>query len=432
MAPSTRRRLERAEDALLRPSAVRSAQATRRYAVEDAGRRFDYRTAFQRDRDRILYSRAFRRLGQKGEDQSRNRLTHTLEVAQVARTLCRALRLNEDLAEAVALAHDLGSPPFGVAGEAALDAALSGRLDGRGGHGLGDLGGFRRGWQGLRVVDRIEKRYAHPGLNLTDAVREGVLRSDPGAVVPAGEAAGIADGPGSLETQAVVLADRIASALEDLDDALERGFLELQAAERLPLVRELRRKLGPAYPTTGAFLRRNAMHRGLTHLLVTAAILSSETALARLELAEAPRPEILAARPLTLPGTAAALLQGLEGFLEARLRRRAGAEREERRGRHVVLGLLAAYLADPRMLDDHVLFRFKETAGVRYLRDLPRDAVEAEVARSYRRDGRFVRILGDHVASMTEAYALAEHARLREMGAIPIPSAEQLRREESP
>jgi len=432
VAPSTRRRLERAEDALLRPSAVRSAQATRRYPLEDAGRRFDYRTAFQRDRDRILYSRAFRRLGQKGEDRGRNRLAHTLEVSQVARTLSRALRLNEDLAEAVALAHDLGSPPFGTAGEGALDAVLSGRLDGRGGHGLGDLGGFRRGWQGLRVVDRIEKRYAHPGLNLTDAVREGIVRSDPSALVPAGEAAGLGDGPGSLETQAVTLADRIVSALEEMDDALERGALDLPAVERLPLVRELRRKLGSAYPAAGAFVRRNAMHRGLTHLLVTGAILASETALGRLEQAGAARAEILAARPVALPGAAADLLRGLEAFLEARLRRRAQAEREERRARHVVLGLLAAYLADPRMLDDHVLFRFKEIAGVRYLRDLPRDAVEAELARAYRRDGRFVRILGDHVASMTEVYALAEHARLLEMGAVPIPSAEQLRREESP
>jgi dGTPase len=432
VAPSTRRRLERAEDALLRPSAVRSAQATRRYPLEDAGRRFDYRTAFQRDRDRILYSRAFRRLGQKGEDQGRNRLAHTLEVSQVARTLSRALRLNEDLTEAVALAHDLGSPPFGAAGEGALDAVLSGRLDGRGGHGLGDLGGFRRGWQGLRVVDRIEKRYAHPGLNLTDAVREGIVRSDPSALPPAGEAAGLGDGPGSLETQAVTLADRIVSALEEMDDALERGALDLPAVERLPLVRELRRKLGPAYPATGAFVRRNAMHRGLTHLLVTGAILASETALGRLEQAGTARAEVLAARPVALPGAAVDLLRGLEAFLEARLRRRAQAEREERRARHVVLGLLAAYLADPRMLDDHVLFRFKEIAGVRYLRDLPRDAVEAELARAYRRDGRFVRILGDHVASMTEVYALAEHARLLEMGAVPIPSAEQLRREESP
>lgn len=440
MAPSTRRRLERAEEALLRPCAVRSAAATRRFPLEDAGRRFDYRTAFQRDRDRILYSRAFRRLRQKApsgvlpneEDHRRNRLTHTLEVSQVARTLCRALRLNEDLAEAVALAHDLGSPPFGAPGESALDAALSGRLDGRGGPGLGDLGGFRRGWQGLRVVDRIEKRYAHPGLNLTDAVREGILKADPGVLAADEDGAGIPGGPGSLECQAVALSDRIVSALEELDDALQAGQLELPAVERLALVRELRRKLGSAYPSSGAFVRRNAIHRGLTHLLVTAAILACETALARMEQKAVPREEVLASGLLALPTPAAGLLAGLEGFLESRLRRSAEAEREERRARHVLLGLLAAYLAEPRMLADHVLFRFKETAGVRYLRDLPRDAVEAEVARAYRRDGRFVRLLGDHVASMTEAYALAEHGRLMEMGAVPIPSAEQLRREESP
>jgi dGTPase len=419
---------------------VRSAQATRRFSLEDAGRRFDYRTAFQRDRDRILYSRAFRRLRQKAwrgvlpdeEDHRRNRLTHTLEVGQVARTLCRALRLNEDLAEAVALAHDLGSPPFGAAGEAALDDALSGRLDGRGGHGLGDLGGFRRGWQSLRVVDRIEKRYAHPGLNLTDDVREGILKVDPGASAPEDDGAGIPEGPGSLESQVVALSDRIVSALEELDDALEQGLLDLAAAERLPIVRELRRKLGAAYPSGGAFVRRNVIHRGLTHLLVTASILHCEAALARGEQRKIVRAEALASGAVALPGAAETLLGGLEGFLESRLSRRGGAEREDRRARHVLLGLLAAYLADPRMLDDHVLFRFRETAGVRYLRDLPRDAVEAEVARAYRRDGRFVRLLCDHVASMTEAHALAEHGRLMEMGAVPIPSAEQLRREEAP
>jgi dGTPase len=447
VAPSTRRRLERAEDVLLRPEAVRSAGATRRLPLEDAGRRFDYRTAFQRDRDRILYSRAFRRLRQKAqsgvlpaeEDHRRNRLTHTLEVAQIARTLARALRLNEDLAEAVALAHDLGQPPFGPPGEAALDAALSGALDGRGGPGLGDLGGFRRTWQGLRVVDRLEKRYAHPGLNLTDAVREGIVKSD-GAengmdwlqALPPGEGEGIPAGPPSLEAQAVALADRLVSALEELDDAVQGGRLELPAVERLPLVRELRRKLGAGYPQGGTFVRANAIHRGLTHLLVTAAILGSEAALDRLDKRRAPRAEVHRARAVALPSSASGLLADLEGFLAARARRGAGADREDRRARHVLLGLLAAFVADPWIVDDHVLFRFKEIAGVRYLRDLPRDAAEAQVTRTYRRDGRFVRLLGDHVAAMTEAFALAEHRRLMEMGAVPIPSAEQLRREEMP
>src|SRR5512139_2552918 len=145
MPEPMRRVLERLEEETLAPYALRSARATRRFPVEDEGRAFDYRTAF--DRDRIVYSRAFRRLRQKAvagilpayEDHRRNRLTHTLEVAQVARTIARALRLNEDAVEAIALAHDLGQPPFGPAGERALDDLLSGRRDGRGGPGLGDL-----------------------------------------------------------------------------------------------------------------------------------------------------------------------------------------------------------------------------------------------------------------------------------------------------
>lgn len=159
--------MEKGEADRLAPYALRSAEATRRLPIEDDGRAFDYRTAYQRDRDRVVYSRAFRRLRQKAvtgilpayEDHRRNRLTHTLEVAQVARTIGRALALNEDLVEATALAHDLGQPPFGPAGVRALDDLLSGERDGRGGPGLSDLGGFDASWQALRVVDLLEKRY---------------------------------------------------------------------------------------------------------------------------------------------------------------------------------------------------------------------------------------------------------------------------------
>lgn len=187
MTETLRSRLEEAEDARLAAWAVRSRDASRRLPVEDRKRAFDYRTRFQRDRDRIVYSRAFRRLRHKAqagilpayEDHRRNRLTHTLEVCQFARTIGRSLGLNEDLVEAVALAHDLGSTPFGPAGERALHDLASGRMDGHGGAGLGDVGGFRRAEQGLRVVDLLEKRYEHPGLNLTDRVREGILKCGP-------------------------------------------------------------------------------------------------------------------------------------------------------------------------------------------------------------------------------------------------------------
>jgi dGTPase len=450
MPEPMRRRLERAEDGRLAPWALRASGATRRHPVEDEGRAFDYRTGFQRDRDRIVYSRAFRRLRQKAqagilpayEDHRRNRLTHTLEVAQVARTIGRALTLNEDLIEAVSLGHDLGQPPFGPAGEQALDDLLSGRLDGRGGPGLGDLGGFSRSWQGIRVVDHLEKRYDHPGLNLTDAVREGILKAAPGSKLPPeapeGTRAGMAP---AFEVQVVALADRIASALHDLDDALQAGAVDVPHVERLQAVKELKRKLGTRWrPQAGRFMKANAIHRGLTHLLVTNAIIGSDASLrrwsAKHDVADPAtfariRDETVRGDEVGLPPAGRRLLEDLEGFLELRVHRGREADRVNGRGRRVLLGTFAAYHADPALLDDHVLLRYKEAAGVSFLRDLSRNEVEAEISRHYRREPRFVRLLADHLASMTDAFAVAEHARLMESGAIPIPSAEQLRREET-
>ena len=446
MTDSIRQRLEKAEDERLAPFALRARGAKRRHPLEDEGRAIDYRTAFQRDRDRIVYSRSFRRLRHKAhggilpayEDHRRNRLTHTLEVAQLARTVARALALNEDLVEAIALGHDLGQPPFGPAGLRALDDWMAGRLDGSGGPGLGDLGGFSRSRQSLRVADRLEVRYAHPGLNLTDAVREGLFKSAPDA--GSGEApAGVRAGRAPLfEAQAVALADRIAAALEDLDDALQSGALALAQVERLAAARHLRKKLGPDYGARGGkFLRASAIHRGLVHLLATACVVASERSLARFAERHGVRrhPEFLAVRDeavrgdeILLPAAALRMLNDLEATLDVRVRRGASAERVEGRARRVLHGLLAAYHADPTLLDDHVLLRYKDASGTRFLRDIPRSRLDVELARC-RGDARFARVLADHVAAMTDPYALAEHARLLEMGAVPIPSAEQLRRE---
>ncbi|MDX1388949.1 MAG: HD domain-containing protein [Acidobacteriota bacterium] len=446
-----RRQMERAEEDRVATYALRSADATRRYPIEDEGRIFDYRTHFQRDRDRIVYSRAFRRLRQKAqtgilpdyEDHRRNRLTHTLEVAQLARTIARALSLNEDLTEAVALGHDLGQPPFGPVGAAALDALLSGALDGRGGPGLGDQGGFSTAWQSLRVVDKLEKRYDHPGLNLTDAVREGLVKVAPRVGPPAWQVEGLDPStPPSFEVQVVALADRIASALHDLDDAMQSGAVAVAQVERLHAVGELRKKLGGRYRArAGRFMKINAIHRGLTHLLVTGGVLASGASLKRwaaqhgvrdAESFRSVRREAMTGREIRLPDSGGRLLEDLEGFLENRVHRGFEADRVAARGRRVVLGLFAAYHVDPTLLDDHVLFRFKEGSALRYLRDLPPEAVENEVQSRYRGNPRFVRVLADHVAAMTDAYAIAEHGRLMEMGAVPIPSVEQLRRERLP
>ncbi|HVX31325.1 MAG TPA: deoxyguanosinetriphosphate triphosphohydrolase [Nitrolancea sp.] len=197
------------EDAWLRPAATRSAVATRRAREDDS----PIRTAFQRDRDRVTHAKAFRRLMHKTQvfispdgDHFRTRLTHTLEVTQIARTIGRALRLNEDLVEAIGLAHDLGHTPFGHAGERAL---------------AGVFPGFRHNEQSLRVVDRIENDGR--GLNLTDQTRDGILRHSK----PEGDITGEVSGqPNSPEAQIVKISDGVAYVNHDLDDALRAGMIE--------------------------------------------------------------------------------------------------------------------------------------------------------------------------------------------------------------
>jgi dGTPase len=243
----------------------------------------------------------------------------------------------------------------------------------------------------------------------------------------------------AFEVQVVVLADRIASALHDLDDALQADVIDLARVERLAALRELRRKLGRRYPATGGrFVRANAIHRGLTHLMVTATILVSDRQLTRW----ADRHDVRTAsdfarvRDGAVQGTEvgvgrtiAGLLDELEGFLESHVRRGFEVERVEGRGRRILLGLFAAYHADPALLEDHVLFRFKEIAGGRFLRDLPWAAREGELDTRYRGEPRFSILLADHLAGMTDVYALREHERLIAMGAVPIPGAEALRTE---
>ncbi|HHV92944.1 MAG TPA: deoxyguanosinetriphosphate triphosphohydrolase [Firmicutes bacterium] len=201
---SIRIREEEWERQYLSPYAALSAESKGRTYPEPA---CEVRTVFQRDRDRLLHSKAFRRLMGKTQvfispvgDHYRTRLTHTLEVAQISRTVARALRLNEALTEAIALGHDLGHTPFGHAGEAALDALLK--------------GGFRHNEQSLRVVDLVET-YSddHPGLNLTYEVRNGIL-------CHTGD-----EQPATLEGAVVRICDRVAYINHDIDDAIRAGLL---------------------------------------------------------------------------------------------------------------------------------------------------------------------------------------------------------------
>jgi dGTPase len=220
--PAPREEIERREAEWLSPRAVRAADSKGREVPEPED---ELRTCFQRDRDRVIHSKAFRRLKHKTQvfmapegDHYRTRLTHTLEVAQVARTAARALRLNEDLTEAIVLAHDLGHPPFGHAGEAALDAVMQ------------PVGGFKHDEQSLRVVELLEQRRRSDGLevrglNLTWEVRDGIGSHSKGLRrLEAAHAEG--EGlPSSLEGQIARLADRIAYVHHDTDDAVRAGLI---------------------------------------------------------------------------------------------------------------------------------------------------------------------------------------------------------------
>lgn len=226
---SPRERTEAWEEQALSPYGARSARSRGRVRPEAPD---DLRTAFQRDRDRIIHSKAFRRLMHKTQvflapegDHYRTRLTHTLEAAQIARTIARAVRINEDLTEAIVLAHDLGHPPFGHAGEEALDRLMA------------DHGGFRHDLQSLRIVELLERRRTRDGrledgLNLTWEVRDGIGGHSKGVrdleVLP-GIDEDVPDAlPHTLEGQVARVADRVAYIHHDTDDAIRAGLIREQ------------------------------------------------------------------------------------------------------------------------------------------------------------------------------------------------------------
>lgn len=233
----TRAALEQRERNTLAPYACMAGDSRGRVHSEDESA---HRTAFQKDRDRVIHTSAFRRLEYKTQvfvnyegDYYRTRLTHTLEVAQVGKAVARALGLNEDLTETIALAHDLGHPPFGHSGEAALNDLTQ------------NIGGFDHNRQSLRIVTRLERRYPDfPGLNLTWETLEGIMKHETEYDLP--DPTWEPDKQPSLEAQVVNLADEIAYNAHDLDDGLRSGILTPTLIYDVPLVGSLMKQLGIA------------------------------------------------------------------------------------------------------------------------------------------------------------------------------------------
>ena len=354
----------------------------RRHPVTPAPTRDD----FQRDRDRIVHSTAFRRLVYKTQvflnhegDLFRTRLTHSLEVAQLARSIARSLRLNEDLTETIALAHDLGHTPFGHAGQDALNDCMAAH------------GGFEHNLQSLRVVDWLEHRYPdHDGLNLSFETREGILKHCSAAnarLLEAAEPGGVArrfiDGTQpSLEAQLANLADEIAYNAHDIDDGVRSGLLTLTQVAEVPLFARHLRTVRAEYPRLA---ERRTLYEAIRRML-SAQIYDVIDATGAALAAAAPRSADDARRTGRLVQFSAemrAQSSALKRFLFANLYRHPQVVDTTAQARQVVRELFAAYLDRP-----------------------------AELRPSFAERPDRERAVADYIAGMTDRFALREHERL--------------------
>ncbi len=325
------------ESAFLAPYAMRSdLSAGRRYSEQT----HPYRSAFQRDRDRITHCAAFRRLSHKTQvftgdsgDYHRTRLTHTLEVASIARTMARALRLNEDLVESLALVHDIGHPPFGHAGEDVLNERLA------------DCGGFNHNAQALRIVEQLEIRYPDfPGLNLSHEVLEGQRRR--AKSLPPGT-----QGQPLLEVQVVDAADSIAYDAHDADDALELGLLTVGDLNQLALWREATDRVSERYGDLNGLPLRTAVIRQLIDTEVSCLIEVAESRLSEFAIQSVEDVRNSSAL-LTAPGELAAKKRELQAFLFAEVYRHPDVLKQRATSTAELGQLFDHYLRRPERLPD--------------------------------------------------------------------------------
>jgi dGTPase len=370
------------------------------YAQHDAasrGRRFPepaprHRTEYQRDRDRIVHSTAFRRLVYKTQvfvnhegDLYRTRLTHSLEVAQIARSIARALSLNEPLAEAICLAHDLGHTPFGHAGQDALHECMR------------EFGGFEHNLQSLRVVDELEERYAEfPGLNLTFETREGILKH-----CSAANARRLGDlgqrflerRQPSLEAQLANLADEIAYNNHDVDDGIRAGLIAIDELREVAIFRRQYDLVTAKYPGLGGRRLVHEVVRRMIDFLVNDLIDASGSAIAAAAPADVEGVRARSEPLLTFGPEVGAEHLELKRYLRQHLYRHYKVLRMTNKARRVVRELFDV------MLDDVDLMPTEHQEAARRM--------ETEAGRPGR-----ARAVADYIAGMTDRFAILEHQRL--------------------
>ena len=356
-----------------------------------------YRSEYQRDRDRIVHSTAFRRLVYKTQvfvnhegDLYRTRLTHSLEVAQIARTIARALKLNEVLSEAICLAHDLGHTPFGHAGQDALNECMT------------DFGGFEHNLQSLRVVDVLEEHYAEfDGLNLSFECREGILKhcslNNALQLGDVGERFIKRQQPG-LEAQLANFADEIAYNNHDVEDGIRAGLITVEELLAVPLFRQYHAEVLAKYPALGPGRRQvyEVLRRMINHL-VTDLIDSSA---ARLEAPVVRSIADVRAHPGALIGfceSTRELNHALKTFLREHVYKHYKVRRMTSKARRVIRELFDAFFNDPSLMPDE-----HEAAGSRL------ESSQGPAGRA--------RAVADYIAGMTDRYAILEHRRMFDPG----------------
>jgi dGTPase len=372
-------KIKELEAALLAPWAMKSCNSRGRMHKESE---HPYRSAYQRDRDRIVHSAAFRRLEYKTQvfvnhegDYYRTRLTHTIEVAQIARTIASTLCLNPDLTEAIALAHDLGHTPFGHSGEEALNELMA------------KFGGFNHNLQGLRVVDYLEERYPDfAGINLTWEVREGIVKHSTAfdAAVKIRELA-----PKELpclETQVVDIADEIAYDNHDLDDGLTSGLIKESDLENLPLWHNITGSLNKRFSKIDRNKRKYMIIRSLIDMQVTDLIQETERNIQRLKLKSHMDVKRADKKIVSFSKNMVDLKRPLREFLMEKLYHHYRVIRMSVKAKRFIQDLFKVYIDNPEQLTVETQNRISAD-GLR-------------------------RTVCDYIAGMTDRYALDEYKKL--------------------
>jgi dGTPase len=352
----------------------------------------NYRGEYQRDRDRIVHSAGFRRLEYKTQvfvnhegDMFRTRLTHSIEVAQIGRSIARVLGLNEELTESIALAHDLGHTPFGHAGQDALNACMK------------DYGGFEHNLQSLRVVDELEERYAEfSGLNLTYETREGILKhcSQKRAAELGDLGKRFLEGrqPG-LEAQLVNLADGIAYNNHDVDDGLRSGLISIEQLNNIGLFQDQYALVSRAYPSLP---QRRAIHEVVRRMINAQVTDLIETSQDRIQKAAPLCMDDVRNAGLPLIGFSeemAGLNIELKQFLRQHLYQHYKVRRMSKKADRIITGLFGAFFDDPRLLPPDYCERQQDLY-----------AHFGDVGRA--------RVVADYIAGMTDRFAIGEYGRM--------------------